>query len=149
MAQTQIELHPDVKKFGPEVQAILQSLSPSQIAYFNVLYEKKRKEPFATFMLSILGFDRFYLGQHALGFLKLLTGGGLFLWWLADLGTFRERTMSVNEQIALETAKQVKELVDPNATPPAVTGRQDNLLLAVLAAIAFFLLAFAIALMVR
>jgi len=149
MAQMQVELHPDAKGFGPEVQAILQQLSPSQIAYFNALYEKRRKEPFATFYLSLLGFDRFYLQQHALGFLKLLTGGGFGLWWLADIGTFQERTRAVNEQIALEVARQVKDLVDPNAPPPVMTGRKDNLLLAVLAAVAFFLLAFAVALMVR
>jgi hypothetical protein len=55
----------------------------------------------------------------------------------------------VNERIALEVAKQVKDLVDPNAPLPQITGRQDNLLLAVLAAIAILLWAFAISLMVR
>jgi hypothetical protein len=81
---------------------------------------------FAAFLLSIYG-----------------------IWWLIDIGTCGSRTRAVNERIALEVAKQVKDLVDPNAPLPQITGRQDNLLLAVLAAIAILLWAFAISLMVR
>jgi hypothetical protein len=164
----QVELHPDVRKFGPEVQAILQQLTPSQIAYFNVLYGKRSKVAFATFLAALFGFDYFYLEQYSVGFLKILLIAGVMglvllraldfasfllavygIWWLIDIGSCGSRTRAVNERIALEVAKQVKDLVDPNAPPPPVTERQDNLLLAVLAAIAFILLAFAIALMVR
>lgn len=42
-----------------------------------------------TLLLSILvgelGIDRFYLGKIGTGILKLLTGGGLGLWWLIDI----------------------------------------------------------------
>jgi len=42
-----------------------------------------------TFILSLLfgwlGVDRFYLNSLSLGLLKLITGGGLGLWWFADL----------------------------------------------------------------
>jgi len=164
----QVELHPDVRKLGPEVQAILQQLTPSQIAYFNVLYGKRSKVALATFLAALFGFDYFYLEQYSVGFLKILLIAGVIglvllraldfaafllaiygIWWLIDIGSCGSRTRAVNERIALEVAKQVKDLVDPNAPPPPVTARQDNLLLAVLAAIAFFLLAFAIALMVR
>lgn len=44
---------------------------------------------YVTFALSItlgwLGADRLYLGYYALGFLKALTVGGLFVWWIFDL----------------------------------------------------------------
>lgn len=50
------------------------------------MIRRKRKN---TLLLSgfvgILGADRFYLGYSALGALKLLTLGGIGVWWLLDL----------------------------------------------------------------
>lgn len=36
-------------------------------------------------VLGFLGIDRFYAGSIGLGVLKLLTSGGLGLWWLIDI----------------------------------------------------------------
>ena len=38
-----------------------------------------------SFWLGYFGADRFYLNSPMLGVLKLITVGGLGLWWLADL----------------------------------------------------------------
>ena len=47
------------------------------------------KDWLVTLILSIvvggLGIDRFYTGSIVLGVLKLVTLGGLGLWWLIDL----------------------------------------------------------------
>jgi TM2 domain-containing membrane protein YozV len=47
------------------------------------------KDWIVTLLLSILlgglGIDRFYAGSIGLGVLKLITFGGLGLWWLIDI----------------------------------------------------------------
>ena len=37
-----------------------------------------------SMMLGFFGADRFYLGKHKTGALKLVTFGGLGLWWFID-----------------------------------------------------------------
>jgi TM2 domain-containing membrane protein YozV len=38
-----------------------------------------------SLFVGYLGVDRFYLGRHWTGFLKLSTFGGFGVWWLIDI----------------------------------------------------------------
>ena len=50
---------------------------------------KKDKKWVAALIISILigslGIDRFFMGYIGLGILKLITFGGLGIWWLIDV----------------------------------------------------------------
>lgn len=50
--------------------------------------EKKLKSAKTALLLSLffgeLGFDRMYLGYWGLGILKLITAGGIGIWWVYD-----------------------------------------------------------------
>ena len=58
------------------------------------------KDPTISLVRSILlgayGIDRIYIGEVGLGILKLLTCGGLGVWWLIDLFLIMERTRENN-----------------------------------------------------
>lgn len=51
--------------------------------------EESEKDPLVTIFLSVFfgwcGLDRFYRGAYFTAILKLITFGGLGLWWLLDI----------------------------------------------------------------
>jgi TM2 domain-containing membrane protein YozV len=51
--------------------------------------ESEGKDPLVTLLLSIFfgwcGLDRFYRGAYFTGILKLISFGGLGIWWLIDI----------------------------------------------------------------
>jgi hypothetical protein len=64
------------------------------------------KSPTTVLLVSIflgsLGIDRFILGQKFLGILKLVTGGGCFIWTIIDWFTSGDRTRTYNTKRLLE-----------------------------------------------
>jgi hypothetical protein len=134
----QVELHKDVQKFSPEVQAMLQSLSPSQIAVFNAVYRKRRKDPVATLLLAFFlpPFDRVYLQDFVGAILKFITALGLYIWWIVDIVSATRRAYEYNEKIAIDIATQVKLTVDPNI-PVNIPQEEDYPIITVLSVLAF------------
>lgn len=47
--------------------------------------KKKTTALILSILLGGLGIDRFYLGYTGLGILKLITMGGVGIWWLIDV----------------------------------------------------------------
>jgi TM2 domain-containing membrane protein YozV len=73
--------------YGPPPAGSYGGYAPSPHAAPIVAYsDKSRSTAFMlAWWLGWLGADRFYVGQTGLGILKLLTCGGLSLWWMIDM----------------------------------------------------------------
>ncbi len=54
---------------------------------------------FVSVFVGGFGIDRFMLGQVGAGVLKLITGGGLGIWWLIDL--FQVQSLTKERNIEL------------------------------------------------
>ena len=63
------------------------------------------KDPTIALILSVivgsLGIDRFYIGDVGLGVGKLLTCGGIYIWWLVDLFMIQEATKNKNLEMLM------------------------------------------------
>lgn len=73
-----------------------------------------RKSFVATWLLSwflgVLGIDRFYLGKVGTGLLKLLTAGGLGIWWLVDVIIILAGSMRDKQGFALNGYEENKKV---------------------------------------
>lgn len=60
-----------------------------------------------SYLLGMVGADRFYLGQLGLGLLKLLTMGGLGIWYTVDLailiveGIAKKKTTRLKDGVSI------------------------------------------------
>ena len=82
----------------------LDKLSDKQLFMLNSM---DFKDPTVSLVLSVLvgglGIDRFYIGDTGLGVLKLITGGGLGVWWLVDMFVISDKTKKNNVKQFQET----------------------------------------------
>ncbi len=78
---------------------VKEQLLTMDINTANLLFAQM-KDPTLVLVISVLlggyGVDRIYVGDVGLGILKLLTCGGLGIWWLIDLFLIMDRTKEKN-----------------------------------------------------
>lgn len=83
-----------ISSFREMLQSTTMSYSEVQIVLMQM------KDPIISLVLSIvvgyLGVDRFYVGDIGLGVIKLITCGGLYVWWLVDIFTIMGKTRMRN-----------------------------------------------------
>lgn len=96
------------KKFNPQdLLRLKKEFERMNDAELLALANTDFKDPTLSLVLSILvgglGVDRFYIGDIGAGVGKLLTGGGLGVWWLVDLFIIQKKTKKNNSEDLNET----------------------------------------------
>ena len=93
-----------------DVQNKISDLDDSK---FGVLMTMNLQKPTIMLLIAILlGWERFFLDDIALGVIKVLTCYGLGIWWLVDIFTVDGRTKNYNLRVFNE-ALQNAQLVIP------------------------------------
>lgn len=99
-----------------DLMTIKQSLDKMSDKELLMLNRTNFKDPFVSVLLSIavgeLGIDRFYIGDTGLGVLKLITAGGLGIWWLVDLFIISNKTKENNIKDFQETVMLQETLAE-------------------------------------
>lgn len=85
---------------------VSKRLAESNITQEDVMVMSTRmKDPTIALILSILigylGVDRFYIGDTGMGIGKLLTCGGLYIWWIVDIFLIMKATKQKNLQLLM------------------------------------------------
>ena len=90
----------------------MSSIEEEKRNEFITKYNARAHNPTVVFGLSIylgfIGVDRFVLGQTLLGILKLITFGGLNIWYLIDLFLVASAARKRNIEIATAIANDLK-----------------------------------------
>lgn len=89
------------KYFQPQhLNYIRERLMLADESKLSMLHSVELKDPTMILIVSILagslGIDRFLIGDTGLGIGKLLTCGGLGIWWLVDLFLIMDATKQKN-----------------------------------------------------
>lgn len=85
---------------------VSQQLAASNVTQQDIVVLTTRmKDPTIALILSIvlgyLGVDRFYIGDTGMGIGKLLTCGGLYIWWLIDIFLIMKATKQKNFELLM------------------------------------------------
>ncbi|MBO5562117.1 MAG: TM2 domain-containing protein [Bacteroidales bacterium] len=118
----------EAKKFTivdiARIKDLIPTLNDNQL---QMVLSQDYRDPSTMLFLSIflgsLGVDRFMLGETGLGVLKLVTAGGLGVWWLIDIFSVEDRTKEYNGKLFDETLRNAQLFL-----PAEETQINDNLL---------------------
>jgi len=98
----------DNTQYTQELFAIYKTLSDDKKEAFSSQFAAQAKNPTTVFgcsaYLGMWGIDRFVLGDVGLGVVKLLTLGGLGLWYIIDLFLVSGRARAKNIDLARQLA---------------------------------------------
>lgn len=88
----------------PQIKEALSKLDDSKFIYLQSI---EYKDPNTILLLSILlgtlGIDRFMLGDASMGVVKLLTCGGVYIWWILDMISAQQRAQEYNYKQLCDT----------------------------------------------
>lgn len=66
---------------------------------FKAAINSELRDPQQMLIWALLGIDRFFLDDTVLGVVKVVTGGGLGIWWIIDLFSIKKRTFEYNFKV--------------------------------------------------
>lgn len=97
--------------YTTELMGIFKSVPDHKKGDFMNRFSAQEKNPTAVFgfsyFLGFLGVDRFVLGDKGLGVLKLLTSGGLLIWYVVDWFIVAGRARQKNIQLARQIVSSI------------------------------------------
>lgn len=97
-----------------EIAVLKKVMTNDERLQFDVQYSGKRKSPGTAVALSVLlgmaGVDRFYIGDIGLGVFKLVTIGGLGIFYLFDWFLISGATRRNNLKVARGIATSLNQL---------------------------------------
>lgn len=112
-AQIDMFLATHGKKFATfQLMQIKDELPKLTEEQYRMLLAADFKDPMMMLIISlvvgVLGIDRFMLGDTALGVIKLLSCGGLYVWMIIDWFLIQDRTKEYNYNLLLNIINGVQ-----------------------------------------
>jgi hypothetical protein len=91
-----------------ELAQLTTGLDDAKKMIFQSQYGSERKDRGTAVILALFMYDRIWLGDTALGILKLITAGGCGVWGLIDIFSAGGRCDDYNRRKAQEIAQALR-----------------------------------------